>query len=868
MNVKQVTDALQGIFASERIVFWNDPAKDFLSLFEGEMFSPVEGVSVIRLDETPALQAKLRIEREEPDTRFLLYSPTPEAEDPLDDWLYDIRLYARSFHADRGALDVEALGLSTPSLREHLNLRRRFLDAKDRFARLQSLVSPDDTADDLDRAMTSVAVKSDQAENDAILRTLLHAFTESGDAIDLAEPPPAWEPVEKYGLDAWFWRMVKKRFGYAEASPKLGNLATRLFVTDFAQSLAGPLPQRLENLLLPAANRNNAVVFMARWRDSASRGASYDALSAVIAEQLTIEEALAGLDLEALAGVQTFLAVEKAIARLLRDRVVETAETIDAAAIAAIASKRQAGHWARAHAGGDAPRRELHSVYEALTHAADFFELANRHRTGFAGADPAKLYTAYTKSLYRFDQLYRLFNEQADQTRQWDLLKGLRDEIERAYTNGFVPTLALDWDRHVAGMLDLWRLDGIPNAYEFFAQHVQPRLAEGQNRKAFVVISDAFRYEAAEELTRELNGTYRLTASLSSQLAVLPSYTALGMASLLPHHQLAYDAKGAVIADGRSTAGIKARGEILGAVDGLAVTADELLAMRKDEARELVTGKRVVYVYHNVVDSTGDTASTEGETFAAVRRAIDELSELVRTIVNSLNGNYVVVTADHGFVYVDTPPDETDRSLLGEQPAGTVLAKKRYLLGRDLPPVPEAFCGSTLATAKAAGDMEFYLPKGINRFHFAGGARFIHGGAALQEVVVPVITVRHVKTDAKADTSSRTVGVQVLGTTHKITTPRHRFRLLQTEPVSDRVQPVTVKIAVYDGGTVLTNIASVTFDSDSSSIDERTQEVILTLADVSFARKTDCRLVLRNAANDIELASTPVTIDRAFADDF
>ena len=114
MDTKQVTEALKKLFDEERIVFWNDPDKDFLELFAGKMFSPVDGVSVIRLDQTPALQAKLRIEREEPETKFLLYSPTPEPEDPLHDWLCDIRLYSRCFYADRGSMDVEALGLKSP----------------------------------------------------------------------------------------------------------------------------------------------------------------------------------------------------------------------------------------------------------------------------------------------------------------------------------------------------------------------------------------------------------------------------------------------------------------------------------------------------------------------------------------------------------------------------------------------------------------------------------------------------------------------------------------------------------------------------------------------------------------------------------
>ncbi len=868
MNIAQVTDALTKIFASERIVFWNDPAKDFLSLFDDELAAPVEGVSVIRLDQIPALQVKLQVERDEPTTKFLLYSPTPEPEDPLSDWLFDIRLYARSFHADRGALDVDALGLTTASLREHLNLRRKFLDSKDRFGRLKNLVQPDDTSDDLDRKMVSVVTKSDQAEDDTILRTLLHAFAKTEEAIDLSESPAIWDQVEKYDLDAWFWKTIKKRFGYSEESPRLGNLVMRLFVTDFAQSLAGPVPQRLENLLLPAAGRNNAVVFMGRWRDSASRGSSFDALSEHVAEKLNIGECVGSLDLDALLAVQTFLAVEKTIARLLRDRVLETRDQIDAEAIVDVSRKRQAGHWANASIPGTAPRKPLASVYEALGYAADFFELVNRHRLGFEGGDARQLYGSYTKTLFRFDQLYRLFNEEADQTLSWDVLKELRDEVERAYANWFVPTLALAWDQHLPALLEKWHLEEVPNEYSFFAKHVQPRLAEGDNRKVFVVISDAFRYEAAEELTSELNGKYRFTARLSSQLAVLPSYTALGMASLLPHQRLSYNEAGKVLADGQSTAGTAARNDILAQVGGMAVTPDELLGMRKEEARELTSGKRVVYVYHNVVDSVGDSASTEGETLAAVRRAINELSELVSYIVNTLNGGYVVVTADHGFLFTNTSPSETDRSVVDEKPTGTVVAKKRYLLGRNLPDPREAFHGRTEATAKADGGMEFYVPKGANRFHFTGGARFIHGGASLQEIAVPVITVKHVKTKAKAETSTKTVGIQVLGTNHKITTPRYRFRLLQTEAVTDRVKPVTVKLAVYDGQTVVTNIASLTFDSSSSSIDERTQEVTLTLANATFDRKTDYRLILRDSDTDIELTSTPVTIDRAFTDDF
>ena len=50
------------------------------------------------------------------------------------------------------------------------------------------------------------------------------------------------------------------------------------------------------------------------------------------------------------------------------------------------------------------------------------------------------------------------------------------------------------------------------------------------------------------------------------------------------------------------------------------------------------------------------------DAFEAVRRAIDELAALVGYIVNNLNGHHVVVTADHGFLFTETAPDETDNT--------------------------------------------------------------------------------------------------------------------------------------------------------------------------------------------------------------
>lgn len=874
MDTKQITDALDRIFHDEdaRIVFWNDPDKEFQNALP---FVMLDGVTTLDLGQTGSLETKIQLEKDDPNGKYLLYSSAEEPEYE-DDWLLDIRLYSRSFRADRASILLDQLGLNNHHLRQHLADRRKFFDNKERLQRLKSLVEPSDTATDLDRKMISVVVKAEQPEFFNIVRTLFHAFTENTDVTDLDFPPAAWEQVEKFDLAQPFWEMARLHFGYAEETPTLKRFVIRLLVTDYAHHLKKDAPTALAHLVLPPQGRSNAIVCLAQWRDSTSRGSSYDTLSADVALLIKLEDHLHRLDISDLIDVMTFVDVEYTIASLLRQRVQSTRDTLNPEDVRTVAIRRQAGHWASPSVVGsaDVPRTALHAVYNALIAAADFYCLRNQHLAGVDFPDALSLYRAYEQDFYRFDQLYRHFCEAADQpeAKGWNILKPLRDEVEACYANWFLTTLSVAWGKFIdpkgkAALLSKWRLEGVKNQQQFFDLQVRPRLDEADNRRSYVIISDAFRYEAAQELTQELNGKYRLEATLASQLGVLPSYTVLGMASLLPHKTLTYKPGGEVFVDGKPTASTDQRSEILKSVQGMACRAGDLLAMKKEQGREFVRETKVVYVYHNAVDTVGE--SNEEKTFEGVRTAINELATLVSYIVNNLNGNHIVVTADHGFLFTESAPGETEKSKLDLKPDGTVRAKKRYLIGRDLYDHEAAWHGKTSVTASAEGDMEFWIPRSANRFHFAGGAKFVHGGAMLQEIVIPVITVRHKKDKGtRGDTKVKTVTVHVLGNSHKITTSRHRFELIQTEPVSERVKPVTLKVAVFDGDQPVTNVETVTFESSSNKMDERKKWVHLVLQEQEYDKKTRYRLVLRDVETGVEQQGVSVVIDRAFSDDF
>ena len=105
MDVAQITGALESVFNDEhvRVVFWNDPDGEFI---ESLPVIALEGVEVLDLDSVGALEAKVRIELDDPTGRYLLYAPAEEP-DYENDWLLDMRLYSRSFPG-RPCLDHSA----------------------------------------------------------------------------------------------------------------------------------------------------------------------------------------------------------------------------------------------------------------------------------------------------------------------------------------------------------------------------------------------------------------------------------------------------------------------------------------------------------------------------------------------------------------------------------------------------------------------------------------------------------------------------------------------------------------------------------------------------------------------------------------
>ena len=879
MKTVEIDQALERKFNEEqaRLVFWHDEDSEFGSYLLSGLSGSLSSVQVINANQKGGLATKLFLEREDTEGQYLVYSTGP-APAPEHDWLLDIRLYSENFYADIASIWLQDLALSSLSLRDHLKARAPFFASQDRRQKLKRLVRASDSAVELDLKMLTVLSGAELVAPFSVFFAVSQSHVQDGE-YRLDTEPALIEQFTKMKLDEAFWRLVCEEFTYEDDQPKVSALMRRLLVSELSHHLE-QAPTSFSQFRLDQQGERNAVVFLTQWRDSSTYAPSFDAISRAISEELKISDHIREYDLSQLLRISTFECVEKRILSLLKLEILSSSESghfKDLTELHNECSARQKSYWLSGATAQTDERQALHSAYQAILSAhqllLDQYHLSHaehQKRLDFERAD--LLLEAYQNELYLFDQHYRTFaiNAQPSIDLGWDLLKSLAEKVEQAYSHGFLEPLGLEWSRHLdEGFLNRWSTGHFKAQQNFYKDHIEKHLKQSARKRAFVIISDAFRYEAARELVQELNGKFRMNAQISALLGVLPSYTTLGMASLLPHKNLTFNERGNVLVDGQSSSGTEARNRILSAVDGMACQASGLKGLKTSEAREFCAGKRVVYIYHNVIDARGDQAATESETFEAVRDCIQELGELVMFCTNKLNAAKVWITADHGFLYSQTAPTDGNRSTLSHRPADALKSKKRYVIGSNLGTVPEAHLGDTQVTAGTEHSMQFWVPRGANRFHFTGGARFVHGGAMPQEVLIPLITVKQLRSDKEVgDSRIEKVSVQVLRSLHKITTPKYRFEFIQTDVVTERRKPLTIKVGVYEGAEAVTSIEIITFDSDSGNIEERKKSVILELRKGSFDKATPYKLILRDVETEVEVQSLPVVIDRSFDDDF
>ncbi|MDI5395195.1 BREX-1 system phosphatase PglZ type A, partial [Salmonella enterica subsp. enterica serovar Montevideo] len=144
-----------------------------------------------------------------------------------------------------------------------------------------------------------------------------------------------------------------------------------------------------------------------------------------------------------------------------------------------------------------------------IRQAERLLNLRNRYTDGFNFPDTGAFWKAYCDEIYRFDQTYRLFNEYAAPVHSKGamILHELDKFIEELYSNWYLAELSRGWNKllEAENRMQTWQFSGIPLQRNFYKENVKRQFDTSQVKRVFVVISDALRYEVAEELGRHIN---------------------------------------------------------------------------------------------------------------------------------------------------------------------------------------------------------------------------------------------------------------------------------------------------------------------------------------------------------------------------
>lgn len=834
MTEPRITQALSRLFEKNRIVFWYDSKQELRQDFESLDLPEIEKREIANNE----FGLKHQILRESPTQKFLLYHHGPQPAE-LDNWLLDVLLAHCEFRTDQAAIWLAELelGLEFNELtRQHAD----FFTASKRREALKRLLKSDDTAGLLRLKMLAVCANC-EARIDVILEHLLQELADQkDDKIKL---------MGRCGLDSYLWEQLKKHFGYESSKPSLKDFVIQLFKHSY------------ESHFLQASEKptltTDSLVFLKRWKDSRQFENSFETLSAQCADVLGIEQDLNKRDFRDLIELDYFSLIDQ---KIISDLALAVSErTVSSQDVTLWIRNRRQSHW----------YRQYRHYYEALEQAAEFVRVLGESQLSMDNL--AEGIQRYSRSWYQLDQLYRKFIYHTRMAGTASFMALLNEQIENLYTNNYL----LKLNDHFQTFVDQtseWQVAPLPRQNQFFERWVKPFIKK--ETKVCVIISDAMRYEIGEELLRLIRQEDRYSADIEAAVSMLPSYTQLGMAALLPHQELAFadNEAGSVLVDGQSSQGTANRGKILAAAlkgRASASTYEDFMNLNRDEGRDLLKANDVLYVYHNCIDHTGDKIHSEGQAFEAAAQTLEDLVKGVKKLT-AANATNILITADHGFIYQHRPLEDSD-FLSSEAQGKKILYKdRRFVLGKGLLSDPglKHFNSEQLGLT---GQVEVLIPKSINRLRLKGsGSRFVHGGATLQEVVIPVLKINKKR---QSDVSS--VEVEILrGATQVITAAQLAVVMYQTEPVTEKVQARIVRAGIYtESGELISDSHELTFDLSAEHPRQRELPVRFLLtrrADEANGQEVILKLEEQHSGTSHykEYRSLRYTLRRSFTSDF
>lgn len=743
------------------IIFWYDKQKDFLEEVKNDSF---ENAKIIIYENNP-FSIKTLLEIEDKISNYLIYFPCDRPKD-IDNWLLDILLYSEEYYADMVALTMRKLGLESSALRGVITSHLSFFDNKERINQLLKRIDINDSTNSNELEMTMMAslVKADYDKIDYILKELIFDIN-SG---------KKYKDIEKFNFKSLFWDLIGEHYSYS-GEENIESLTKSFLVTSVNQNKSLIIDTPIwKNLIIK--NSSEACCYFVN--EIIKKDKRYDKLQEEISSKLRIMDLIKSKGIDSIKSSDEFKDFDKFVIDTITKSLVDGSYDFDFY-LKIINDYRLTSIW----------YNDFKNEYDFLKYVVLLKK--NSDIVIEEGLMPQDYIHNYTKTYYLIDNYYRhainLYSKIQEPTENENML--VRD-LDNIYENKYLSNIGGIFSRALSKIQPDYDFGAISLSKSFFKNKIN-RYA----KKQFVIISDALRYEVGVDFVRELNqyDKFNGLAKIDYQITTLPSITCFGMASLLPNDKITYENK-KVLVDGKSIEGTESRNKILSDRNSSysAIQSEKIMKMTRDELREYMKDKSIVYIYHDVIDNAGEHDS---DVFEACNKAIIELVDLIKKLYNTLQISNYIITSDHGFIYRNKKIDESSK-YSSFSSLGIDDYSQRYAIINDALVIDD----SNKFSMNYLGDCNsnVFVPYSYDLYRKAGGGiQYIHGGASLQELITPVITLNEMRSRA-LDNTVEPVKVRLKTATHKIMNKSFSLQFEQCEKVEGKKVPASLNVYFVD----------------------------------------------------------------------
>lgn len=835
-------DTINGEFSRDsekmrtrKIIFWYDPKEEYKELIN-EL--NIENTEII-IYENNSFWIRYHIEKEELTKNIVIYLPF-ERPSANNNELLDIESSNSDllFNPDATTMRLKNLGL-TEECRNIIKNYSKFFNNKKRECNFKEFDIEEKTPDNIDYIITAILLEIKSINEDDILKNIIRLYFED---------TKKYENLFKFGNKEFIIRIFNHTFGSSiKSSDELPEVYKSLVFTYFASNISDKNKiGRFSKYVLKEKATNVYIFINSLMRDKTTKQ-YYERLSFEIEKEFGINELMKSMDIEEYKTSDAFKCIDEHVLNYVIDKLLHGIgefnkynEYLDI---------RQNKYW----------HEYYKNEYSFLRIALNFFEEMKKIENNIKTLDIDQFARKYTDELCIIDTLYRKSYYYFDNISDKDMFIELKNRIENKYVNSFMSELSIKWSDTIENMAS-YNSNRITMQNKFYNTYIKPY--NDKKDRTIVIVSDALRYECAKELTEKLK-SFSNKSELKYMLGLVPSYTKLGMASLLPNKELSrVKNSDDILVDGQISSSIEDRQKILKSAnpDSLAIKYDDMYEMTKAEWKKLFTGKKVVYIYHDTIDNAGE--HNESKIFEACQTAIYEIEKLVRDLHTTFSGVNVFITADHGFFYKRGKIENYEKT---SKEANATKQKTRYSY-TDVPSNEEGVLSIKLDYLFGKNSGYVNVPKGNIIYARQGrGMNYVHGGILPHEVIIPVIDFKSTRTSEE----SKKVGITYSGLTAKITNAITYLEFLQDSNVDENNKTCRYLLHFEDeNGNRVSDECTIIANYKNTEVKDRFFREKFVFKNIKYDRTKPYYLVITDEETGIELPRVTFYIDIAIVNNF